>query len=179
LPGRRPETLLESSITAHKAIGRKQVAVRVFRFNELVEEEETRQKVAMFAAALGGVGRAMQAANAGHVTTYGNVSASGPYGTAHGTYSATTYDPARAQIAQSIAASETADDFAAVQAQGERNLASLEHTILKDNTVMPGEWYGGTIFLEPAAQSHGQRNYSISVVFGGEEHVFSVSQVAK
>lgn len=176
----RPETLLESTITAHQTIGRKQVAVRVIRHHELVAEEETRQTVAAVAVALGGVGRAMSAANAGRVTTYGDVSAHGPYGSSYGTYHATTYDPLRAQAAQSIAAADTAADFAMIREQGERNLASLEQTILKDNTVMPGEWYGGTIVLEPPARSaEGARDYAISVAFAGEEHVFSVSQVAR
>ena len=114
------------------------------------------------------------------MTTTGTVATQGPYGTTYGTYSATAYDPARAQVAQSIAAAETREDFERVRAQGEANIYALETTILKDNTVMPGEWYGGTIVLAPPAKSEqGGKEYSIVVMFGGEEHLFAVSHVAK
>src|SRR5262249_30654590 len=156
----------------------KRVGVRVFRYDELVQEEETRQKVAAFGAALSGFGRAMSAASAGNVTTTGAVATQGPYGTTYGTYSASTYDPARAQMAQSLAAAETSADFERLRAQGETNLRALDATILKDNTVMPGEWYGGTIVLAPPAKSaSGGKDYSIVIDFGGEEHTFAVSHL--
>jgi hypothetical protein len=91
----------------------------------------------------------------------------------------TTYDPARAQAAQSIADAETRADFERVKAQGEANLQALETTILKDNTVMPGEWYGGTIVLAPPVSSaQGRKDYSIAVIFGGEEQTFAVTHVS-
>jgi len=55
----------------------------------------------------------------------------------------------------------------------------LQATILKDNTVMPGEWYGGTVVLAPPEKAQeGATAYTIAVAFGGEEHSFAVSQVA-
>ncbi len=159
--GRAPETLQEASIRAWQVIGGKHVVVRVYRYDDLMEEEQTRQKIAAFGVALSGFGRAMSAASAGNVTTTGTVTAQGPYGTTYGTYSGSTYDPARAQAAQSIASAETRADFERLQAQGEANLQALDTTILKDNTVMPGEWYGGTIILAaPAKSEHGGKDYS-------------------
>jgi hypothetical protein len=46
--GKRPETLQEAGIRAWQEIDGKRVGVRVFRYDELVQEEETRQKVAAF-----------------------------------------------------------------------------------------------------------------------------------
>ena len=176
--GGSSETLLESKISAQQLLGGKTASVRFLRYDELVKEESDRQTAAAIGATLAGVGRAMSASNAGYVTTNGTVNAYSPYGSSVGTYSATTYDPLRAQLAQQAANTETEADFANLAAQGERNLAGLQQTILKDNTVMPGEWYGGTIVLEPPERSSsGPTSYSIAVDFGGETHIFQVSQV--
>ncbi len=172
--GPKPETLLEANINARQIVDGKPVVLRVYRYEELVQEEQNRQTMQAIGAALSGTARAINAANAGYVNTTGAVNANGAYGT----YTATTYDPLRAQIAQQNANAETQEDFASLQAQGEKNLASLQHTILKDNTVMPGEWIGGTIVLEPPAYSGGAaKTYTITVDFAGEQHEFLVSQV--
>jgi hypothetical protein len=177
--GNKPETLLESNITARQTIDGKQVAMRVYRYDELVQEEQTRQAWQAFGVALSGAARAMNAANAGYVQTTGTVHGYGAYGPTYANYSATTYDPLRAQLAQNVANAETQSDIANLQAQGEQNLAALEHTILKDNTVMPGEWVGGTIVLDPPAYSgKAPKSYTITVDFGGEQHEFQVAQVA-
>jgi hypothetical protein len=171
---KKPETLYESSIVASQSIAGKTAPVRVLRYAELVQEEETRQAIAALGTALSGVGQAMSAANAGHTTTTGSIYSHGTYST----YTAQTYDPVRAQIAQQAAQARTAADFAALQAQGEQNLQILQRTILKDNTVMPGEWYGGSIVLVPPSKADdGGATYVITVSFGGEEHTFSISHV--
>jgi hypothetical protein len=82
----------------------------------------------------------MSASQAGYVHTTGNINAYGTYGSAYGTYSATTYDPLRAQLAQQSANAQTANDVAALRQQSEANLVSLQQTMLKDNTILPGEW---------------------------------------
>ena len=50
--GRAPETLQEASIRAWQVIGGKHVVVRVYRYDDLMEEEQTRQKIAAFGVAL-------------------------------------------------------------------------------------------------------------------------------
>jgi hypothetical protein len=178
--GGRPEILRVSSITATQVRNAKQEMVKVFSYEELLQEEETRQALQAFAAALGGVGRAMSAANAGYVNTTGSVQAYGPYGPSYATYSAQTYDPLRAQIAQDIAASETRADFAALRQQGERNLMALQRTILKDNTVMAGEWIGGTVVMEQPVYTRGNTApFTVKVEFGGELHEFQIAQLKK
>jgi hypothetical protein len=126
-----------------------------------------------FATALAGAGRAISAAYAGYSTTNGSVYGGGTVGT----FSATTYHQYRSQHAQQLAQAQTNADFASLRAEGELNLQRLEQTILKDHTVLPGEWYGGTIVLEVPPRGAGDiTEYTISVRFGGEVHEFQVRQ---
>jgi hypothetical protein len=174
-----PYDLLESSIAARQSVDGKDLIVRVHRYDELVQEEKNKQALAAFGAALSGASRAMSAANAGYVTTTGTVNTYGYGGQGYGTYTATTYDPLRAQIAQQSASAQTSADFESLRIEGERNLGALQQTILKDNTVLPGEWYGGTIVLDqPAQPTTGPIEYVVSVQFAGEVHEFTVKQIA-
>lgn len=178
--GSSPETLLMSEVTATQLRNARREPVKVFRYDELVQEEETRQALQTFGAVLGGVARAMSAANAGQVNTTGTVQTYGPYGPSYGTFTASTRDPVRAQIAQDAAAAETRADFAAIREQGERNLVALQRTILKDNTVLAGEWIGGTIVLaQPEFPDGKNASYLIRIGFGGEVHEFQVSQLQR
>jgi hypothetical protein len=165
------------SISASGSIQNKRTALKVFSYDELVKEEKDRQTVAAFATALSAVGGAMAASQAGYVHTTGSVSGNTygrPY---HGTYSATTYDPYRAQLAGQAAQDRAAADFASLRADGEANLARLNTTILKNHTVMPGEWYGGVIVLAvPPKDQAGAAEYTISIPFDGEIHEFKVRQ---
>lgn len=174
----KPHTLYETSIRANQVVAGKKVAIRAYRFEQLVQEEKTRQAIAALGAGLAGAASAMSAANAGYVNTTGTVNTYGPGGSGYGTYSATTYDPMRAQIAQQASANQTSANFAAISAQGEQNLAALEHNILKDNTVLPGEWYGGTVVFDPPQSTDGASTpYTLTVSFGEEEHEFQISHV--
>ena len=169
----QPMLLREGAVTALQTVGTKQVALKVYRHAELVEEENHRQTMAAVGAALSGFGNAMAASNAGYTNTTGTVY--GPRGPA--TYSATTYDPVRAQVAQNIAADRTAADFERLKVQGEANMQALDTVILQDNTVMPGEWSGGTVVLDPPQKDQSKvGQYVISVTFDGEVHSFTVSQ---
>jgi hypothetical protein len=94
-----------------------------------------------------------------------------------GTYAATTYDPAKAYAAQAINNAQTAANMTAVQAQGQQRLNELQNTILKDNTVMPGEWVGGIVVLDvPRNAPDGVASYQINVDFGNEIHTFAVTE---
>jgi hypothetical protein len=175
--GSKGVLLTTPSISASGSIENKRTALKVFSYDELVKEEQERQTVAAFATALSAVGGAMAASQAGYVHTTGSVSGNTygrPY---HGTYSATTYDPYRAQLATQAAQDRSAADFASLRAEGEVNLARLNATILKDHTVMPGEWYGGVIVLAvPPKDQAGAAEYTIAINFDGEVHEFKVRQ---
>jgi hypothetical protein len=174
----KSETLLESAITAQQTVSGRSVALRVYRYDELIQEEQNRQAWAAVGAAFSAAGRSISAADAGYTTTTGSVAAYGSGGSAYGTYSATTYDPLRAQIAQQNANAQTASEVAALRAEGEQNLNRLQETMLKDNAVLPGEWYGGSIVLAPPQKADdGSSSYVITVDFAGEQHSFAISQV--
>lgn len=180
--GATSETLLEASISASQVVGQKPIAVRIYRYDELVQEEEARQAIAAFSTALSAMGRSMSAANAGYTNTTGTFRTYGStYGTTQGTYSATSYDPSRTQIAQHAANAQTDREVAALRAQGKYNLESLQQTILKDHTILPGEWHGGSIVLAAPEMSGdgGTAEYSITVYFAAEQHTFAVSHVAR
>jgi hypothetical protein len=143
--GKHPITLQESDIRAEQSLGGRTASIRIFRYDELVKEEQDRQTAQTVIAVLGGVSGAIAASNAGYAK-------------------------------QSMVASRTAADFEAIKAQGEANLDNLQAVILKDHTVMPGEWYGGTVMLQSLNTPESGLSYAVAVSFGGEEHRFSVSQ---
>jgi hypothetical protein len=141
--------------------------LKVLAYDELAKEERTRQTCAAAGAALNGVSRTMNAANAGYSQT----------GSAHGTYQSTTYNSYQSYSAQQLANAQTSADFAMIRAEGQNNLAALKGSVIKDNTLMPGEWYGGTIVLDaPKKSKAGVTNYIVSILVDGETHQFPVSQ---
>jgi len=175
---RQPHTLFEKAISAYQFDQGKSVPLRVYSHAELVQEEQTRQTIAAVGVALSAAGRTMSASNAGYVKSTGSINTYGAYGSTHSTYRSTTYDPLRAQLAQNAANAQTQYDIARMKAQGENNLRLLQGTILKDNPVLPGEWYGGTVVLDPPSGSDNVKSYELSIQFGGEQHTFSVSHLA-
>lgn len=49
--------------------------------------------------------------------------------------------------------------------------------MIKDNTLMPGEWYGGQLHLAPPTdQGGGPKTYTIVITVGTERHVIDVAQ---
>ena len=62
--------------------------------------------------------------------------------------------------------------FAATIETGQRNMAVLEQAVIKDNTLMPGEWYGGQLHIAPPTdQAGGQKSYTIVITVGQDRHV--------
>jgi hypothetical protein len=187
-PTKAPSELRVSGITARQIDSKNQAAnVHVFTYEELIVEVQRKQRWATFAVALGGAANAMAASSAGYThttgvysgSTYGTYSGSlnGTYtGSTTGIYTATTYDSGRAYAAQQIASAQTAANFAAIQANGQQALDALQNAVLKDNTVMPGEWIGGVVVLDSPTEANGAASYSIDVRIGGEIHTFAVNQ---
>ena len=187
-PKRTSVELRASQISAHlNDVSNGPVALRVYSYEELVAEVQKKQRWAAFGAALQGVGAAMSATSAGYSRTTGTYGSStyGTYsgdlngvysGSTTGVYSATTYDSGRAYAAQQQASAQTAANMAAIQAQGRHALSNLQNLILKDNTVLPGQWVGGVIVLDVPSKANGSATYRISVPLGGEVHSFVVNQ---
>lgn len=175
-----PFEIATSNVTAHDASNPMSlVALKVFTYDELVEEEKERQAWAALAAGLSAMGRSMQAANAGYQYQSGSVSttAYGPYGTTgygYGTYSGTTYNYGAAQAAQMQADALNQAEFDRVEAEGEARLSGLRNTILKRHTVLPGEWYGGTIkvAVPDLSEEDFERLIGVSVAAQNTVHEF-------
>lgn len=156
--------------------------VHVFSYIELLEEEKSRQKWAAVAAGLAAVGNSMQAANAGHSTSYGSYSGStyGSYGSTpysantFGSGYVTTYDPAKAQAAQAIANQENQAMFQNMQQANAQNEARLQ-SILKTTTILPGSSHSGqTQFEVPTARATLAEPIEIHVVMGRDHHIFKL-----
>jgi len=54
----------------------------------------------------------------------------------------------------------------------------LEQGVIKDNTLLPGEWYGGQLHLNPLASdsSPSGRAYSITLLVGTDRHEINIVQ---
>jgi hypothetical protein len=132
------------------------------------------------------VGRAILAGLATGANAYGASQAG------YGSYSATTvtprgnmytatgthYSPTANAIAQNRAAAQNEAMIASTIEQGRANLANLEQAVIKDNTLMPGEWYGGQLHLAPPVDAAGgsSKNYVLTLLVGSDRHVIDVSQ---
>jgi hypothetical protein len=55
-------------------------------------------------------------------------------------------------------------------------MAMLERAVIKDNTLMPGEWYGGQLHIQPLISDAGMKLYSISLQVGSDIHEISIMQ---
>lgn len=160
-----PLTPLEPIVTHER--------LTVFSYQDLMQAERDRQSAAAFAAALGGIGRSMQASQAGYSYNSGTYGGYGSgYGSSYGSYSGYSYDPAKAQAAQNAARSETDADFARIKAEGAQNTAELNRTILKMQTVTPGQWYGGSIIVQMPKPQDKAVPVNVVVNLGGERHEF-------
>ncbi|QBM75897.1 hypothetical protein E2E30_09015 [Sphingomonas sp. AAP5] len=153
--------------------------------DELMREERRREGWQRFGTAMAAAGRSMQASQAGTVTSYGNYSGNttGTIGTtpfsatSNGSGVVTTYDPARAQMAQAAANQETqADTEALAQAQA-TNQANIDQFI-QTTTVDPGATFGGpTIFNPPKVVKSGNAPVALTIIVdaGGEMHQFAAT----
>jgi hypothetical protein len=80
-------------------------------------------------------------------------------------------------IAQGNAAAQNEAMIAATVETGQRNMAVLEQAVIKDNTLMPGEWYGGQLHVSPPTdQASGQKSYTLVITVGPDRHVVDINQ---
>ncbi|WP_129159594.1 hypothetical protein [Bosea sp. Tri-44] len=146
--------------------------LEVLTFEKLQQEEKTRQVVS---AILVGVAAG---ANAAAASQSGYYRANTTFYTPRGTYVATTtgYSPTAAAIASSNASAQNAAMIESSIAQGQANMARLEQDYIKDHTLLPGEWYGGTVGIAPPTGEAKQKTYQIRVHVGSDVHVFDAVQ---
>jgi hypothetical protein len=121
---------------------------------------------------LAAAGNAMAASQAGYYNANSTVT------TSRGTYNVQTsgYSPAAAAAAQANANAQNDAMISATIERGQANMAALEATVIKDNTLFPGEWYGGRLYIRPPVSSDGAKTYQIAINVGPDKHEIDLSQ---
>lgn len=146
--------------------------LEVLTFEKLQQEERTRQVVSALLVGVAAGANAAAASQAGYYRSNSTIY------TPRGTYIATTtgYSPAAAAIASANASAQNAAMIDSTIAQGQANMAKLENEYIKDHTLLPGEWYGGTVGIAPPAGDGKQKSYQIRLRVGSDIHVFDAVQ---
>ena len=167
-----PEEFRVSNVSVTQNVNGNDAQLRVITYEELVSEEKTRQTIAAIATGLAVAGTAISASQAGYYNANSTVY------TPRGAYQVHTtgYSPAAASIAQSNANAQNAELISATIERGQANMATLERAVIKDNTLMPGEWYGGQLHIAPLTSQDGPKTYTISVAVGSDRHEIQISQ---
>jgi hypothetical protein len=170
-----PQDFRVANVSVTQRLNGNDAPLKVITYEQLVNEEQTRQAFRAIGVGLAAAGNSMSVAQAGYYRSNSTVY------TPHATYNVTTtgYSPAAAAIAQSNANAQNAQMIDATIEQGRANMANLERSVIKDNTLLPGEWYGGQLHIQPLISEQGpMKLYSIVVRVGADRHEFQISQGA-
>ncbi|MBI5260870.1 MAG: hypothetical protein HY852_03510 [Bradyrhizobium sp.] len=163
---RQPIDFRVSQVEAVQHVAGSDFEMKVVTYEMLVQEERNRQIVAAVLTGVAAAGNAYSASQAGR----------GHYTTPSGR-TGTFYSPTAAVIAQNNAAVQNETMIAATVESGQRNMAALEQSVIKDNTLMPAEWYGGQLHLAPPTDAGGgSKTYTIVITIGTDRHVIDVAQ---
>jgi len=164
--GKQPVDFVVGQVEAVQHVAGSDYEMKVVTYEMLVQEEKNRQVAAAILTGVAAAGNAYSASQAGY----------GHYTTPSGR-TGTFYSPTANAIAVNNAAYQNEAMISATVEAGQRNMAVLEQSVIKDNTLMPGEWYGGQLHLAPPTdQAGGQKSYTIVITVGTDRHVIDVSQ---
>lgn len=146
--------------------------VRVYSYEKLRKRIQTEATMAAIAVALNGASASMAASMP--QTTYhsGTVSAYGSGGYARGSYTGTTttYNPAASAAARSNIQANTHGQMSSVIHNRDAALSDTE-SMLRRNTVMPGDYAGGVVRLY-AQDLQRKKPLCLRVNVQGETHEF-------
>ena len=142
--------------------------VKIFTSNELQSEAKNRATWAEVGLVLAGAASAAAANASAYSTTSGSIS--NRFGST--SFYAQTYNPAVAYAGTQMAAANTAYGIAQVQNALDGTLTRLRGEILQTTTIDPGQSFGGTTISE-ALRGDYPRRFSVSVIWGSDEHDFS------
>lgn len=168
---RGPLDFRVSDVQAVQTVAGQEAPLQVVTYEQLVQEERNRQVAAAILVGVAAGANAVAASNAGYYSRNTTVH------TSRGTYTARTtgYSPTAAAIAQANASAQNEAMLAATVERGQQNMAALEGGVMKDNTLLPGEWYGGQLHLSPlASETSGKKVYTISLMVGPDRHDIEV-----
>ena len=172
---RAPLEFRVANIQAAQLIEQQYVGLGVVSYEELVREERNRQIASAILVGVAAAGNAYSASQAGYYNSNSTITT--PRGNTY-QVATTGYSPTAAAIAQSNAAIQNEAMISSTLESGQRNLAALDAGVIKDNTLLPGEWYGGQLHLQPpaSAKSGAAKTYSISLNVGGDRHQIDIVQ---
>ena len=173
-PTRQPFDLHVSDITVSQLTSSGvSTPLPVIPYEQLASEERNREIAAALLVGVSAAANSYSAASAGYGSANGTVYTPNGASTFHASY----YDPTAAAIAQSNAAEQNEAMIAGTIEAGQRNMATLENGVLKDNTIMPGEWIGGQVHVSAPVSKSGQpKTYTITITIAGEVHSIEVTQ---
>jgi hypothetical protein len=164
--GKQPVDFRVGQVEALQHVGASDFEMKIVTYEMLVQEEQSRQVLSAVLTGVAAAGNAYSASQAGygHYTTPGG-------------RTGTFYSPTAAAIAQNNAAVQNETMVAATIESGQRNMAVLEQSVIKDNTLMPGEWYGRQLHVAPPTDQGGaQKTYTIVITVGNDRHVIDITQ---
>lgn len=165
--GKAPLEFRVAQVEANQFVNGQEFPMTVVTYEMLAQEETSRQVAAAILTGLAAGANAYGASRAGY----------GSYTTPSGR-SGTFYSPTAAAIAQNTAAAQNEAMIAGTIERGQANMAALEQNVLKDNTLMPGEWVGGQLHLSPPTNppSGSSKSYTIILNVGQDRHVIEIFQ---
>jgi hypothetical protein len=164
--GRQPVDFRVTQVEAIQHVAGADFSMPIVTYEMLVQEEKNRQVAAAILTGVAAVGNSYSASRAGY----------GTYTTPSGR-TGTFYSPTANAIAQGNAAAQNEAMIATTIEAGQRNMAVLEQAVIKDNTLMPGEWYGGQLHVSPPTdQAGGQKSYTLVITVGPDRHVVDINQ---
>jgi hypothetical protein len=168
-----PQQFRVSDIQVVQIVNGQAADLKVITYEELVAEEHTRQVFAAVATGLAAGANAYSASQAGRYNSTSTVY------TPRGAYQVNTtgYSPTANAIAQANASAQNEAMIAGTIERGQQNMAALERGVIKDNTMLPGEWYGGQLHVAPlVSSSDGPKVYSITITVGTDRHEINIVQ---
>jgi hypothetical protein len=164
--GKQPVDFRVTQVEAIQHVAGTDYSMSIVTYEMLVQEEKNRQIAAAILTGVAAAGNSYSASRAGY----------GTYPTPSGR-TGTFYSPTANAIAQGNAAAQNEAMIAATVESGQRNMAVLEQAVIKDNTLMPGEWYGGQLHVSPPTDQGGaQKSYTLVITVGPDRHVVSINQ---
>lgn len=148
--------------------------IEVVTVEKLEQEERTRQVIGAILLVAAAGANAAAASRAGYYRS--NTTIYTPRGTIQAT--TTGYSPGLAAAASANAAAQNSAMIGTAIEQGQENLARLERDYVKDHTMLPGEWYGGLMAIEPPVSGDGAetKNYQLRIRLGRDIHTFRIAQ---
>lgn len=155
---------------------------KVYSYAELVKEEVDRRNLQLVLAAISGAANAYSASQAGTSHSSGTFRSSttnnsGNMYSTSGTFSSTTHDPYKSQIAQQQASIQSANNIRAISDRTSSNLATLKSSILKKTTVFPSSSHSGLVVFDAPPLKKGEiRKYTLILDVADEKHRFTLAQ---